>query len=35
MDPWGNRYVYLLTGNGYRLFSAGPDGKPDTGDDIF
>ncbi len=34
-DPWGNRYVYLLTGNGYRLFSAGPDGKPDTGDDIF
>jgi len=34
-DPWGTPYIYQRTGNGYRLFSAGPDGKPDTSDDIL
>ncbi|HEB75016.1 MAG TPA: DUF4388 domain-containing protein [Nitrospirae bacterium] len=35
IDPWGNPYVYQRTGDGYRLFSSGPDGKPDTSDDIL
>ena len=34
LDPWGNEYVYEYPledgGQGYRLFSMGPDGK--TGD---
>ncbi|HEX4793579.1 MAG TPA: type II secretion system protein GspG [Humisphaera sp.] len=37
-DPWGPAYVYRISsGNGataFELFSAGPDGKPDTADDI-
>jgi len=37
-DPWGNPYIYEYPGkhnkNGYDLFSAGPDGKPGTKDDI-
>ena len=37
-DPWGNPYIYEYPGkhnkNGYDLFSAGPDGKPGTDDDI-
>ncbi|MEP6777315.1 MAG: type II secretion system major pseudopilin GspG [Chthoniobacterales bacterium] len=36
-DPWGNEYIYLSPGrrnsNGYDLYSAGPDRKPDTPDD--
>ena len=38
VDPWGNKYIYEYPGkhnaNGYDLLSAGPDGKPGTGDDI-
>jgi type II secretion system protein G len=38
VDPWGHKYIYAYPGkhnpNGYDLFSAGPDGKPGTGDDI-
>jgi general secretion pathway protein G len=38
VDPWGNSYFYEYPGkhntNGYDLFSAGPDGKPGTDDDI-
>jgi len=38
VDPWGNKYFYEYPGkhnpNGYDLFSAGPDGKPGTDDDI-
>lgn len=38
IDPWGNHFFYEYPGkhftNGYDLFSAGPDGKPGTGDDI-
>jgi general secretion pathway protein G len=38
VDPWGHKYIYEYPGkhntNGYDLFSAGPDGKPGTGDDI-
>ncbi|GBE02350.1 bacterial type II secretion system protein G [bacterium BMS3Bbin06] len=34
-DPWNNRFFYEPTESGFRLFSAGPDKKPDTGDDIF
>ena len=37
-DPWGNLYVYTYPGrhnaNSYDLFSAGPDGKAGTDDDI-
>jgi len=36
-DPWGNEYVYHFPGwsfpHAYELFSAGPDGVPDTADD--
>ncbi len=34
-DPWGNPYVYLTDADGYRLFSAGPDGEPGTDDDVY
>ena len=38
VDWWGHKYIYEYPGkhntNGYDLFSAGPDGKPGTGDDI-
>jgi general secretion pathway protein G len=38
VDPWGSKYIYEYPGrhnsNGYDLFSAGPDGKAGTGDDI-
>ncbi len=37
-DPWGNKYVYLVPGrhhkDSYDIFSAGPDGKPGTEDDV-
>ena len=36
-DPWQNGYIYLNPGrknpNGFDLYSAGPDRKPDTADD--
>lgn len=38
LDPWNNPYTYLYPGrhnpNGYDLWSNGPDGRPDTDDDI-
>ena len=38
VDPWGHKYFYEYPGkhntNSYDLFSAGPDGKPRTDDDI-
>jgi general secretion pathway protein G len=38
VDGWGNKFFYDCPGkhdtNGYDLFSAGPDGKPGTDDDI-
>jgi general secretion pathway protein G len=38
VDPWGNRYTYECPGwhntNAYDLFSAGPDGRLGTADDI-
>jgi general secretion pathway protein G len=37
-DPWGHAYRYRQPGthnpDGYDVFSAGPDGIPDTDDDI-
>jgi len=37
-DPWGYEYVYRFPGvnntNGYDLYSRGPDGVGNTGDDI-
>jgi general secretion pathway protein G len=43
-DPWGNKLQYEVidrsldegtpTGPPYRLFSLGPDGQPDTDDDV-
>lgn len=37
-DPWNNDYVYLNPGRknpgSYDIYSAGPDRKPDTADDI-
>ncbi len=36
-DPWQSHYIYICPGiknpNGYDLYSAGPDRKPDTADD--
>jgi general secretion pathway protein G len=38
-DPWGNPYVFRSPGvknpSAYDLFSAGPDGKPYTPDDVW
>ncbi len=37
LDPWGNRLVYCnhaRGGQGYDLISCGPDGIPNTSDDI-
>jgi general secretion pathway protein G len=34
VDPWGNEYVYLLQGNKPQVTSYGPDGAPNTEDDI-
>jgi hypothetical protein len=34
LDPWHNPYQYEGTPNGYTLRSTGPDGKPNTPDDI-
>ena len=33
-DPWGNDYVYQVDGEGYILYSTGPDGQDGTADDI-
>ncbi len=36
-DPWSNNYIYISPGrknpNGFDLYSAGADRKPDTADD--
>jgi general secretion pathway protein G len=38
LDPWGNTYHYRRPGTkdkgGFDVFSGGPDGLPDTADDI-
>ena len=38
-DPWQTNYIYINPGrrntSGYDLYSAGPDKKPDTADDIW
>jgi Type II secretion system (T2SS), protein G len=34
LDPWSRPYQYDGRQTGYSLRSLGPDGKPDTGDDI-
>ncbi len=38
LDPWGHSYRYVNPGkhnpDGYDVFSMGPDGQPDTEDDI-
>ncbi len=38
LDPWGNAYSYEFPGRlnaaGYDLRSSGPDGQPNTADDI-
>ncbi len=38
LDPWGNPYHYRRPGTkdkgGFDVYSAGPDGVPDTADDI-
>ncbi|HSB09565.1 MAG TPA: type II secretion system protein GspG [Blastocatellia bacterium] len=34
LDAWSRELGYKGTPSGYRLSSAGPDGKPGTGDDI-
>jgi len=37
-DPWGNTYIYRVPGQhnprSFDVYSAGPDGQPDTQDDI-
>lgn len=38
-DPWQNNYIYKSPGikhpESYDLYSAGPDRKPDTADDVW
>ena len=34
LDAWSREFQYNGTAESYRLRSVGPDGKPDTGDDI-
>jgi general secretion pathway protein G len=38
-DPWQNNYIYVCPGiknpSSYDLYSAGPDRKPNTADDIW
>jgi general secretion pathway protein G len=38
IDPWNRNYVYVQPGThnakGYDLYSVGPDGQPNTEDDI-
>ena len=38
LDPWNHQYVFRNPGkhnaDGYDIFSMGPDGQPDTDDDI-
>ncbi len=34
-DPWSNPYYYEVDGNKYKIYSAGPDGQPNTSDDII
>jgi hypothetical protein len=34
VDPWRRPYLYAGAAGGYRLSSAGPDGLPDTPDDV-
>jgi hypothetical protein len=34
-DPWGTPYIYKADSRGFTLISAGPDGRPGTGDDIY
>jgi hypothetical protein len=34
LDAWSREFQYNGTSENYRLRSLGPDGKPDTGDDI-
>ncbi|HXG65565.1 MAG TPA: type II secretion system protein GspG [Blastocatellia bacterium] len=34
LDAWSHEFAYNGTQNSYRLASHGPDGKPDTDDDI-
>ena len=33
-DPWGNRYRLVCEGKRWRVVSNGPDGVPNTADDI-
>jgi general secretion pathway protein G len=33
-DPWGSEYAYVRTGEGYDLYSYGPDRAQGGGDDI-
>jgi general secretion pathway protein G len=33
-DPWGNDYQYVRTGDGYDVYSYGPDKAQGGGDDI-
>lgn len=33
-DPWGNPYQYESEGEGYRIWSMGPDGMDGSADDI-
>jgi hypothetical protein len=34
-DPWGRPYLYRIAENAFLLESAGPDGIPDTKDDVY
>jgi general secretion pathway protein G len=34
VDAWGQPFVYQVDGREFKVWSCGPDGKPDTDDDV-
>lgn len=34
LDPWDNEYRFEASGDGYRVWSTGPDGNDGTDDDV-
>ena len=35
LDPWSSPYGYISDGYNFQIFSVGPDGQANTGDDII
>jgi hypothetical protein len=35
MDPWGAEYAFSVEDDRVAVYSLGPDGEPETGDEVF